>query len=355
MTVAPPRPDAGRIAQFRQSATGEAATDAAKAVLRAAARRDGRCAPHARAAARGLEARRHHLALAVPDRAPGRAAHRAPRREDQGHLLLRRELPPRRPVVPVALPQSRPPGGRVPQARVRAGRDRTRARTTCSTRWLPNGHVRRCPTRRSSPSCVTPSSVRSRTGRSVGTTPRPCRSPTRSRPRRSAPRGEEEQIRSHPDYVSFAHRHQTYVAQGMYAPMLERWFAAFPREQVTVLAAEEFYADPQALVDELCGKLSLPTHRLSSVEPFNAEPSAGMDPDGPGRALRAHGSGDRSGRGAPRPADALDVAGSVAEPVRISSRSRSRVRRPARSRSAGSPGTASRAEACRASRPRPPG
>jgi hypothetical protein len=91
-------------------------------------------------------------------------------------------------------------------------------------------------------------------------------------------RGEEERILADPDYVSFAHRHQTYVAQGMYAPMLERWFAAFPREQVTVLPAEEFYADPQALVDQLCDRLSLPRHRLASVEPFNAEPSAGMDP-----------------------------------------------------------------------------
>jgi hypothetical protein len=91
-------------------------------------------------------------------------------------------------------------------------------------------------------------------------------------------RGEEDRIRSDPGYVSFPHRHQTYVAQGEYAPMLERWFAAFPRQQVTVVPAEEFYADPQALVDDLCAKLGIPTHRLTSVEPFNAEPSAGMDP-----------------------------------------------------------------------------
>jgi hypothetical protein len=91
-------------------------------------------------------------------------------------------------------------------------------------------------------------------------------------------RGEEDRIRSDADYVSFPHRHQTYVAQGEYAPMLERWFAAFPREQVTVVAAEEFYADPQTLVDHLCDKLAIPTYRLESIEPFNAEPSAGMDP-----------------------------------------------------------------------------
>jgi len=90
--------------------------------------------------------------------------------------------------------------------------------------------------------------------------------------------GEEARILADPTYVSFPHRHQTYVAQGCYAPMLERWFAAFPRDQVTVLAAEEFYANPQALLDDLCDKVGIPRRRLESVEPFNSEPSADMDP-----------------------------------------------------------------------------
>ncbi len=90
--------------------------------------------------------------------------------------------------------------------------------------------------------------------------------------------GEEAKILADPTYISFAHRHQTYVAQGCYAPMLERWFAAFPRDQITVLPAEEFYADPQSLLDELCDRVGLPARRLENVEPFNAEPSADMDP-----------------------------------------------------------------------------
>lgn len=89
--------------------------------------------------------------------------------------------------------------------------------------------------------------------------------------------GEEARIMADPTYISFPHRHQTYVAQGCYAPMLERWFAAFPREQVTVLPAEEFYANPQVLLDELCDKVGIPRRRLENVEPFNAEPSADMD------------------------------------------------------------------------------
>ena len=57
--------------------------------------------------------------------------------------------------------------------------------------------------------------------------------------------GEEERMLADPSVISGAHRHQTYVAQSRYAPMLERWFAAFPREQVLVTAAEDFYADPR--------------------------------------------------------------------------------------------------------------
>lgn len=89
--------------------------------------------------------------------------------------------------------------------------------------------------------------------------------------------GEEERLRRDHAAVSFAHRHQTYVAQGCYAPMLERWFDAYGRDRVVVWAAEDFYANPQGLCDEITGRLGLPAHRLSSVDPWNAEPSRGMD------------------------------------------------------------------------------
>ena len=91
-------------------------------------------------------------------------------------------------------------------------------------------------------------------------------------------RGEEDRMVADPGYVSFAHRHQTYVAQGRYAPMLERWFEAFGRDRMVVAAAEEMYADPQSFCDQLFGRLGLPDHNLGEPEPYNAEPSADMDP-----------------------------------------------------------------------------
>jgi len=94
-------------------------------------------------------------------------------------------------------------------------------------------------------------------------------------PERTA--GVEAALLADPSLVSLAHRHQTYVAQGRYAPMLERWFAAYGRDQVLVTAAEDFYADPQAFCDQITDRLGLPRHDLGDPEPFNSEPSADMD------------------------------------------------------------------------------
>jgi hypothetical protein len=90
--------------------------------------------------------------------------------------------------------------------------------------------------------------------------------------------GEEARMLADPTVVSPAHRHQTYVAQSRYAPMLERWLGAFGPDQVLITAAEDFYAAPQAFVDQITDRVGLPRHDLGHLEPFNAEPSADMDP-----------------------------------------------------------------------------
>ena len=90
--------------------------------------------------------------------------------------------------------------------------------------------------------------------------------------------GETERIERRPGYRSFAHRHCSYAAQGDYAPMLERWFGAFGRNQVWVASSEEVFADPQAAVDEVHDRLGLPGHRLADYRRLNAEPSRDLDP-----------------------------------------------------------------------------
>ncbi len=95
--------------------------------------------------------------------------------------------------------------------------------------------------------------------------------------------GEEERIIAEDGYVSFAHRHMSYVDQGRYAPMLKRWFDAFGRDQVLVEISEEMYADPQAAVDRVTERLGLPARVLRHPEPYNSEPDDSFDP-----GVRAH-------------------------------------------------------------------
>lgn len=90
--------------------------------------------------------------------------------------------------------------------------------------------------------------------------------------------GEEARIIADPGYISFAHRHQTYVAQSRYSAMLERWFDAYGPESVLVEAAETFYADPAAFLNRIWQRLELPPATGIDLTPRNAEPSDDMDP-----------------------------------------------------------------------------
>jgi hypothetical protein len=90
--------------------------------------------------------------------------------------------------------------------------------------------------------------------------------------------GEEQRIVAEPGYVSFAHRHCSYADQGRYAPMLERWFAAYGRDRVHVEISEEMYADPQATLDRVTDRLGIRRHELHDTAVHNAEPARDLDP-----------------------------------------------------------------------------
>jgi hypothetical protein len=57
-------------------------------------------------------------------------------------------------------------------------------------------------------------------------------------------RGEVERMMQDPSYFSYGWWNYTYAARGLYAEQLERWFAAFPREQLLVLFSEEMLERP---------------------------------------------------------------------------------------------------------------
>lgn len=89
-------------------------------------------------------------------------------------------------------------------------------------------------------------------------------------------RGEAERIMREPGYHSEEHEHHSYVAQGRYLDMLERWFAFFPRSHFHIALSEEFYADPGRVVNDIWSFLGLPPRQLRSRTRHNYIPARGM-------------------------------------------------------------------------------
>ncbi|HJK95666.1 MAG TPA: sulfotransferase [Polyangiaceae bacterium LLY-WYZ-14_1] len=56
--------------------------------------------------------------------------------------------------------------------------------------------------------------------------------------------GAEATLAAHPRRDSRAHRRESYLSRGIYAPQLERYLARFPREQLLVQRYDRFFAEP---------------------------------------------------------------------------------------------------------------
>lgn len=89
--------------------------------------------------------------------------------------------------------------------------------------------------------------------------------------------GEEERILEDAGYMSFAHEHLSYVAQGRYAPMLERWLSVFPSEQLLPLLNEEFDRDRDGQLSRLFSFLQLPPWTPPPLRRFNFHEGPPMD------------------------------------------------------------------------------
>lgn len=76
--------------------------------------------------------------------------------------------------------------------------------------------------------------------------------------------GEVDRMLRDPTYFSHAWWNYTYVARGRYAEQLERWFAAFPREQVLVLLTDELAADTPGTYRRVLDFLGVEPHALES-------------------------------------------------------------------------------------------
>jgi hypothetical protein len=88
--------------------------------------------------------------------------------------------------------------------------------------------------------------------------------------------GEVERLQADPSYQSFHHRHHAYVGRGRYAEQIVRLRQALSPEQVMVIDANRFFAEPVEQFARLQKWLGLPVHNPAKVEQANARPSKPM-------------------------------------------------------------------------------
>ena len=98
---------------------------------------------------------------------------------------------------------------------------------------------------------------------------------------------EERHLEEDESYVSFAHRHHSYVARGEYDVQVARLHAAFGPDRVLVVDADAFFADPVAEFSRLQEWLGLPVWVPAEIPRWNARDRSPMDPELRER-LRAH-------------------------------------------------------------------
>lgn len=75
-------------------------------------------------------------------------------------------------------------------------------------------------------------------------------------------RGEEERILADESYNSFSHRHHLYLARGIYIDQIKVWMNLFPKEQMLILCAEDFYSAPSVTYSRSLAFLNLPNLEL---------------------------------------------------------------------------------------------
>jgi hypothetical protein len=87
-----------------------------------------------------------------------------------------------------------------------------------------------------------------------------------------------ERLRHDPSYYHFGHDQFTYRARGRYLEHLASWLDVYPPEQVLVLRAEDMYADPGAVFDQVQRFLGISINSKINLRTYNERSKPPMDP-----------------------------------------------------------------------------
>ncbi|MDH2902159.1 MAG: sulfotransferase domain-containing protein [archaeon] len=80
---------------------------------------------------------------------------------------------------------------------------------------------------------------------------------------------EEEKILRDGNYNSLPHRSYSYLARGLWASQLERYFKYFNKEKMLILKSEDFFHEPISIVMKTFDFLDLPTKDLKPIRQHN--------------------------------------------------------------------------------------
>jgi hypothetical protein len=82
--------------------------------------------------------------------------------------------------------------------------------------------------------------------------------------------GELRHMLDDEEYDSFAYRHHSYLARGMYAGQLRAWRELVPAERMLVLRSEDFYRDSRLMMREVATFLGLSAWEPAEYRRFNS-------------------------------------------------------------------------------------
>ncbi len=98
--------------------------------------------------------------------------------------------------------------------------------------------------------------------------------------------GEEQRLAADDTYVSHVHNHASYLSRGDYAPQLEGWFSAFPRERFLILRSEDLYECPEESFARVTSFLELPSLATVSFTAHNRGEGPPLDETIRGRLMQ---------------------------------------------------------------------
>jgi len=70
--------------------------------------------------------------------------------------------------------------------------------------------------------------------------------------------GEEQKMLENKNYISFNHRHYSYLTRGRYIDQILIWMKFFPKDQFLILRSEDLYSNPAAVLEGTFAFLHVP-------------------------------------------------------------------------------------------------